>query len=148
MRWTKHVSVSVWHIGAGLLWFPVMYLATTSPGLNVERINIASHPNFPHSQTLMAYTQKFQSLADAAICRVQGVLPEHVDGLLATGAIALDIRDKEEHDADHIAGSLNVSRGKLEINIEGVIPVLDTIILCCCNAHNRGALSFYTACRG
>ena len=33
------------------------------------------------SKALMAYTQKFQSLADAAMCRVQGVLPEHVDGL-------------------------------------------------------------------
>jgi phage shock protein E len=89
----------------------------------------------------MAYTQKFQSLADDAISQVQGVLPEQVDSLLASGAIALDIRDKEEHEADHIVGSLHVSRGKLEMNIEGVIPELDTVILCYCNAHNRGALS-------
>ncbi len=89
----------------------------------------------------MIYSQKFQSLADAAMSQVQGVLPEQVDGLLATGAIALDIRDKEEHDTDHIAGSLHVSRGKLEMNIEGAIPVLDTVILCYCNARNRGALS-------
>jgi len=53
----------------------------------------------------------------------------------------LDIRDKEEHDVDHIEGSLNVSRGKLEMNIEGVIPNLDTTIICYCNAYNRGALS-------
>ena len=89
----------------------------------------------------MAYTQKFQSLADAAMSQVQGVLPEQVDGLLATGAIALDIRDKEEHDADHIEGALHVSRGKLEMSIESAIPALDTVILCYCNAHNRGALS-------
>ena len=89
----------------------------------------------------MAYTQKFQSLADDAISQVQGVLPEQVDSLLASGAIALDIRDKEEHEADHIVGSLHLSRGKLEMNIEGVIPELDTVILCYCNAHNRGALS-------
>ena len=89
----------------------------------------------------MAYSEKFQKLADAARSRVEEVLPEQVDALLAAGAIALDIRDKEEHDADHIAGSLNVSRGKLEMNIEGVIPDLDATIICYCNAYNRGALS-------
>ncbi len=89
----------------------------------------------------MAYTEKFQRLADAARSRTEEVLPEQVDGLLAAGAIALDIRDKEEHDADHIAGSLHVSRGKLEMNIEGLIPDLNVVILCYCNAFNRGALS-------
>ena len=89
----------------------------------------------------MAYTEKFQQLADAAISRVIGVQPEQVNTLLASGAIALDIRDKEEHDADHIQGSLHVSRGKLEMNVEEVIPNLDTFIMCYCNANNRGALS-------
>ena len=43
--------------------------------------------------------------------------------------------------AGGIAGSLHVSRGTLEMNIEGVIPNLDATILCYCNAFNRGALS-------
>lgn len=90
---------------------------------------------------LMAYTEKFQQLADAARTRVVEVAPNQVDALMAAGAIALDIRDKEEHDADHIAGSLHVSRGKLEMNVEGAIPDLDATILCYCNAYNRGALS-------
>ena len=89
----------------------------------------------------MAYTEKFQQLADAARARVPEVRPENVAALVAAGAIALDIRDKEEHDAGHIPGSLHVSRGKLEMNIEGLIPDLDTTILCYCNAYNRGALS-------
>lgn len=89
----------------------------------------------------MAYTEKFQSLADAAMSRVEGVAPDQVDALIAAGAVPLDIRDKEEHDADHIPGSLHVSRGKLEMNIEGVVPDLSTTLLCYCNAHNRGALS-------
>lgn len=89
----------------------------------------------------MDYTNKFQQLADAARSRVEEVSPAQVDTLLAAGAIALDIRDKEEHDADHIAGSLHVSRGKLEMNIEGVIPDLNAHIICYCNAFNRGALS-------
>lgn len=89
----------------------------------------------------MPYSEKFQSLADAAMSRVKQVTPDQVDALVSAGAIALDIRDKEEHDADHIANSLHVSRGKLEMNIEGLIPDLNTRILCYCNAYNRGALS-------
>jgi phage shock protein E len=89
----------------------------------------------------MSYNEKFQALSDAARSRVVEVLPQEVDTLIAQGAIALDIRDKEEHDADHIPGSLHVSRGKLEMNIEAAIPDLNTTILCYCNAFNRGALS-------
>ena len=89
----------------------------------------------------MAYTEKFQQLADGARQRVTEVSPLDVDKLVAAGAIALDIRDKDEHDVDHISGSRNISRGKLEMNIEQAIPDLDTVILCYCNANNRGALS-------
>lgn len=89
----------------------------------------------------MAYTQKFQNMANAARARVDEVLPEHVDALVSKGAIALDIRDKEEHDVDHIPGSLNISRGKLEMIVESEIPDTDTTILCYCNAINRGALA-------
>lgn len=92
----------------------------------------------------MAYSDKFQTLADAARAKVSEVAPADVDHLLQHGAIALDIRDKEEHDADHIPGSLHVSRGKLEMNIEAAIPDLDATILCYCNAFNRGALSAHT----
>jgi phage shock protein E len=89
----------------------------------------------------MAYTQKFQAIADAAQAKAGSVAPEEVDDLLKSGAIALGIRDKEEHDAGHISGSINISRGKLEMNVEGLLPDLDTTILCYCNANNRGALS-------
>lgn len=89
----------------------------------------------------MQYTTKFQAMADAARARVADVSASEVDQLIAAGAVPLDIRDKEEHDAGHIPGSLHVSRGKLEMVIENVIPDPDTVILCYCNAHNRGALS-------
>lgn len=89
----------------------------------------------------MAYTEKFQNLADAARSRVGEVLPAEVDALMAEGAVVLDIRDKEEHDKDHIKGALNISRGKLEMLVEDKIPDLDTNVICYCNAFNRGALS-------
>lgn len=89
----------------------------------------------------MAYTEKFQNLADAARSRVKEIHPKDVDKLYVDGAVLLNIRDKEEHDSDHIAGSLNISRGKLEMLVESNIPQLDTVIICYCNAFNRGALS-------
>ncbi len=73
----------------------------------------------------MAYTEKFQALADAAQSKVAGVAPEEVAALLAAGAVALDIRDKEEHEAGHIPGSVHISRGKLEMNVEAALPDLD-----------------------
>ncbi len=89
----------------------------------------------------MAYTEKFQHLADVACTQVQGVDPQDVDALLAHGAVALDIRDPDEHAAGHIDGSVHISRGKLEMLVEHQIPDLDTVVLCYCNAVNRGALS-------
>jgi phage shock protein E len=66
------------------------------------------------------------------------------DSAQVMGAVELDIREKEEHDADHMVGAVHVSRGKLEMNIEGVIPDYNTVVLCYCNANNRGALSANT----
>lgn len=92
----------------------------------------------------MAYTEKFTQLAEAARAQVSSVEPGDVDALVANGAIALDIRDPDEHAAGHMPGSMNISRGTLEMNVEGKIPDLDTPILCYCNAVNRGALSAAT----
>ena len=89
----------------------------------------------------MAYTEKFQQLADNACAQVQGIDPAMVDALIEDGAIALDIRDPDEHEAGHIDGSINISRGKLEMLVEKQIPDLDAVVLCYCNAVNRGALS-------
>lgn len=89
----------------------------------------------------MAYSEKFTALAEAARSRVSSIQPHEVDALLAQGAMALDIRDKEEHDIDHIAGSQHISRGKLEMNVEEQIPNLNTPIITYCNVNYRGALS-------
>jgi hypothetical protein len=44
----------------------------------------------------MACTGQFQALADAVQSRDEGVSPDQVAALMASGAVALDIRDKEE----------------------------------------------------
>ena len=92
----------------------------------------------------MAYTEKFQRLADTARAHVAAVEPDDIDTLVDVGAIALGIRDPDEHATDHIANSMNISRAKLEMIVEAKIPDLDTTILCFSNAVNRGALSAAT----
>ncbi len=47
----------------------------------------------------MAYTEKFQHLADTARSQVHGVTPDAVDSLMADGAVALDIRDPDDRGA-------------------------------------------------
>ncbi len=89
----------------------------------------------------MAYTEKFEKLAEAARARIEAVAAADVDALAKDGAVVLDIRDKEEFDADRIPGAVHLSRGKLEMNIEGVVKDLDALILCYCNANHRGSLS-------
>ncbi len=89
----------------------------------------------------MAYTTKFETMATAARARILEVTPDQVDTLVASGAVVVDIRDKEEFDLDRIPGAVNVSRGTLEMRIESVVPDLDAVVLCYCNANHRGALS-------
>ena len=92
----------------------------------------------------MKYSEKFQALADAAMDKLESVQPDKVDMLVKKGAILLDIRDPDEHAISHIEGSLNISRGKLEMNVEQMILELGITVLCYCNANNRGALSAAT----
>lgn len=92
----------------------------------------------------IAYTSKFQSLCDVAIANVEFVESSQVDKLVANGAVTLDIRDPDEHAIDHLKNGLHLSRGKLEMCIEKLIPDLNTTILTYCNANNRGALSAYS----
>ena len=55
---------------------------------------------------------------------LQQVAPGDVDAAVLAGAVTLDIRDPDEHAIDFIAGenALHCSRGKLEMNIEKLIP--------------------------
>lgn len=89
----------------------------------------------------MAYTQKFQQLGEAARARIDGVTVDELERLAASGAVILDIRDKEEFDAGTLPGAVHVSRGKLEMEVERVVPDLETTIVCFCNANHRGSLS-------
>jgi rhodanese-related sulfurtransferase len=53
----------------------------------------------------------------------------------------IDVRDREEFDAGHIAGAITGSRGTVEGRIVEVVADESTPIVCCWNGGNRSALA-------
>jgi len=53
----------------------------------------------------------------------------------------IDVREESEFSAGHIPGSLHVSKGVIERDIEGMVPDADQEILLYCGGGFRSALS-------
>ncbi len=87
------------------------------------------------------HSSAFLQLADDARQRVTEVSPAQARQRITEGALLLDVRDKEEFEAGHIPGAVNVSRGTLEMRIDEVAPDKQTPIVCLCGGGNRGALA-------
>jgi phage shock protein E len=83
----------------------------------------------------------FLNRAAAARARVMQTDPEQVDELIASGAIAIDVREPAEHARGSVSGALNVSIDTLAERIAAVVPDKSTPIVCFCNAGNRGSLA-------
>lgn len=87
------------------------------------------------------HSEVFFRLADEARQRIREVTPQQARELLASGAVVLDVRDKEEFAAGHIEGATHLSRGTLEMRIHEVAPDKDVAVVCYCMGGNRGALA-------
>jgi phage shock protein E len=90
------------------------------------------------------HSEVFIRLANEARQRIREVTPAQAHELLSSGAVILDVRDKEEFTAGHIEGATHVSRGTLEMRIHEVIPDKSTPVVCYCMGGNRGALAAET----
>jgi len=89
----------------------------------------------------MKHSPEFLALAAEAKKSIKELSPEAVKALVKTGAVVIDVRDKEEYDEKHLEGAINISRGTLEMRISAVIPDKDTHVVCYCAGGNRGALA-------
>ena len=87
------------------------------------------------------HSEVFIRLANEARQRIREVTPAQAHELLSSGAVILDVRDKEEFTAGHIEGATHLSRGTLEMRIHEVIPEKSTPVVCYCMGGNRGALA-------
>jgi rhodanese-related sulfurtransferase len=58
--------------------------------------------------------------------------------------VILDIRDKEEYAKEHLPGAISLPRGRIEVDIDEVVPDQDTKIVTYCGGKTRGTLSANT----
>lgn len=87
------------------------------------------------------HSEEFLRLANDAWERITEVSPAEARKRVAEGALLLDVRDKEEFEAGHIEGAMNISRGTLEMRIGEVEHDKQAPIVCLCGGGNRGALA-------
>lgn len=87
------------------------------------------------------HSDDFLRLANDAKQRITEVAPTEARKRITEGALLLDVRDKDEFEAGHIDGAMNISRGTLEMRIAEVAPDKHAPIVCHCGGGNRGALA-------
>ena len=90
----------------------------------------------------MAGNEDFLKLANAARARIREVAPEEALAKQARGAVVIDVRDGEEvAEKAGLPGSVNISRGRLEVKIGDVVADKDAPVVLYCAGGNRGALA-------
>ena len=58
--------------------------------------------------------------------------------------VILDVRDKEQYDAEHLPGAISLPRAAIELEIDELVPDQDTHIIAHCGGNTRGSLSAHT----
>ena len=58
--------------------------------------------------------------------------------------VVLDVRDKEQYDAEHLLGAISLPRAAIELDIDELVPDQDTHIVAHCGGNTRGSLSAHT----
>jgi len=90
------------------------------------------------------HSEDFLKLANAARQCITEVSPAEARQRVSEGALLLDVRDKEEFEAGHAQGAVNISRGTLEQRIGELVSDKQTPIVCHCGGGNRAALAVET----
>ncbi|WP_018951365.1 rhodanese-like domain-containing protein [Thioalkalivibrio sp. AKL12] len=87
------------------------------------------------------HDEEFLRRAQAARARIKEIEPQQVDASLASGAVAIDVREPEEYQKGSLPSAHNVALDSITRQIEGVAPDKDAPMVCFCNGGNRGALA-------
>ena len=84
---------------------------------------------------------RFLKLAAEARSRIVEIPPLDAAAAIKSGAALLDVRERGEFQRGHIPGATHLSRGTIELEIEGLVTDASTAILVYCGAGNRSALA-------
>ena len=84
---------------------------------------------------------RFQELVVDAKKNIREVSAEESAALAKSGAAVLvDVREKEEWKQERVSGTVHLSRGTIEVEIEEKIPDTSGMIICFCGGGSRSAL--------
>src|SRR5687768_12576670 len=89
----------------------------------------------------MPPSSRFEQITADAKKRIREVSPADASKQQADGAILIDVRESEDFAKEHARDAIHVSRGVLEMRIEGIAPDPATPILCYCGGGSRSALA-------
>jgi rhodanese-related sulfurtransferase len=84
---------------------------------------------------------RFAKLAADAKSRIREVTVNDALNEQAQGALLIDVREADEYAMGHARDAVHLSRGVLELRIEGLAPDPTTPILCYCGGGSRSALA-------
>ncbi|MBV9007621.1 MAG: sulfurtransferase [Verrucomicrobia bacterium] len=85
---------------------------------------------------------RYQELVAAAKRNITEISPGEAAAQARTGeAKIIDVREKNEWDAEHISGAMHLSRGMLEVEIEEAVSDPNTVLILHCGAGGRSALA-------
>jgi phage shock protein E len=89
----------------------------------------------------MVPAPRFQQITADARKRVPEISPTEANQRQAAGAVLIDVRESEEFAQGHAQGATHLSKGVLELRIEGVVPNPETPIMCYCGGGSRSLLA-------
>jgi phage shock protein E len=87
------------------------------------------------------HTEEFLRKAAQARQRIVEIQPQELQSIRRTGAVVIDVRERDEFADAHIEGATNVPQSELAQEITRMVPEKQDRIVVYCNGGNRGALA-------
>ena len=95
-----------------------------------------------NSYVKMPEHARFEKLIADAKRHITEISAQEAAAKLQSGeAVIVDVREKDEWDEEHIPDATHLSRGTIELDIEGKVPDLNALIICHCGGGGRSALA-------
>ena len=89
----------------------------------------------------MAGSSRFNKIVAEAKGKIREVSPGEAKREQEQGALLIDVREADDFSQEHAKGATGLSRGVLELKIEGLAPDVGTPIICYCGGGSRSALA-------
>ena len=89
----------------------------------------------------MIHSEEFLAIVNDAKSRVREVSVSETQERMKDGAVLIDVREDNEFEAGHAAGSRHMGRGIIERDIVQTVPEKNTELILYCGGGFRSALA-------